>query len=823
MKDEEKRRVSEVKSGKRLSKKPPPVAMETQKMPSALRRSSWFSISSAQQGPDERTSRDLKRLSGMSFNSVGSSLRSHSTPATSAEEVAVTEEAEKTHFVSQLAPKLPSFRFSSRSRSRSRSSSHARKSSKDSDISYENDLVAFAYRLDATSLVADAGKREHTQASQNPRRTVETLDAEQQIIHPALRKALTEPSFGNSPVAMSLSPQPSPSLEKPYSGNEKSTIEEQRQQSPVSAAKDTAGQVVAHMADYKYGSKPLSPRQRPPIQTRSSHDGGSYVHKQRMYEQQRSIAGFEDQQAVQVANELAAEYEALLAIPQTATSERGRTTSSSKLDITITDQYPEPLRAWNKNSSTSPASVRRSSQNRSPHLKPELTRHEPRKPSALSQDTVQPEDDSTRPHPFAARPRQSLSEPGPINKPLVTAGATSGKIFGFRRRAKEPPAALISVPYAPEDRVAAVQSAPLETLASEEPAGKRSKIDQLFRAPKPAFVQDENRQRSGSFARSSTKEDGSPDEHFHIHNRARTASSTVLIDNIQLSKSLPQLPAEQEANAQLKPLKSALKRRESDQPPQLYKTESQSEPLNIVKLGGSGNNAGQLMNKATREVIVESETGDGLIRKASLTRSRSNPQINGEIVTSEPLPSLDFLPQLKHQPLPKRERQSPTQPGATDTPYSSGHPSHSTTVPPTYSTSPTTILPSLKPSLNLIPRSALRTASRFPLPTGHHRASRSATDIGTITPGKGGIPYELGQKPLAKLFVICCQCRFWHDMPSKIYEAMALPVELHRADAGKLAGARLDSAVKCPWCEHAMTTQCCEGWTTVVYMHERHH
>ena len=35
--------------------------------------------------------------------------------------------------------------------------------------------------------------------------------------------------------------------------------------------------------------------------------------------------------------------------------------------------------------------------------------------------------------------------------------------------------------------------------------------------------------------------------------------------------------------------------------------------------------------------------------------------------------------------------------------------------------------------------------------------------------------------------------------------------------------AQLDTAVKCPWCEHGMTTWCCQGWTAVVYLHQRHH
>ena len=41
--------------------------------------------------------------------------------------------------------------------------------------------------------------------------------------------------------------------------------------------------------------------------------------------------------------------------------------------------------------------------------------------------------------------------------------------------------------------------------------------------------------------------------------------------------------------------------------------------------------------------------------------------------------------------------------------------------------------------------------------------------------------------------------------------------------AMKTEQAQLDTMVKCPWCEHLMTTWCCAGWTTVVYLHERHH
>ncbi|KAL2808524.1 hypothetical protein BJX63DRAFT_439356 [Aspergillus granulosus] len=120
---------------------------------------------------------------------------------------------------------------------------------------------------------------------------------------------------------------------------------------------------------------------------------------------------------------------------------------------------------------------------------------------------------------------------------------------------------------------------------------------------------------------------------------------------------------------------------------------------------------------------------------------------------------------------------------------------------------------------------------------------------------------------VAKLFVICCHCKFWHDMPSEIYASLtnsdplsaALDQELAAWERNSLsdrltlpvAGTRSlressnnppykadrqqrslrtrmttdlpSGPVKCCWCEHHMSKQCCQGWTTVVQMRQRHH
>ncbi|KAF4764861.1 hypothetical protein HAV15_003858 [Penicillium sp. str.  len=114
---------------------------------------------------------------------------------------------------------------------------------------------------------------------------------------------------------------------------------------------------------------------------------------------------------------------------------------------------------------------------------------------------------------------------------------------------------------------------------------------------------------------------------------------------------------------------------------------------------------------------------------------------------------------------------------------------------------------------------------------------------------------------IAKIFVICCRCKYWHDLPSEVYARLACPERLgsdpklggsrskKQPDSGarKLTGSRslpfgqfpaphatqgtpdlrpaplLPRKVTCCWCGHNMSRSCCEGWTTVVEMRERHH
>ncbi|KHN94722.1 uncharacterized protein MAM_07477 [Metarhizium album ARSEF 1941] len=79
------------------------------------------------------------------------------------------------------------------------------------------------------------------------------------------------------------------------------------------------------------------------------------------------------------------------------------------------------------------------------------------------------------------------------------------------------------------------------------------------------------------------------------------------------------------------------------------------------------------------------------------------------------------------------------------------------------------------------------------------------------------------REPVAKVFVECCNCKYYHDMPSNLYEAMANPESvLSHVDKLGYAGA-LATAVKCSWCRHEMSTRCCAGLAATVYIKERLH
>ncbi|KAL3430928.1 hypothetical protein BDV09DRAFT_188829 [Aspergillus tetrazonus] len=146
-----------------------------------------------------------------------------------------------------------------------------------------------------------------------------------------------------------------------------------------------------------------------------------------------------------------------------------------------------------------------------------------------------------------------------------------------------------------------------------------------------------------------------------------------------------------------------------------------------------------------------------------------------------------------------------------------------------------------------------------------HKSTGSEGAAG-ISNGKGD-PKKMTKKRnlgrlVPKLFVICCRCKFWHDMPSEVYASLtvsdplsaALDQELaswernslvdrllqahsshesstepprseaqHRSSRIRVTTEPLPGPVKCCWCEHQISKGCCQGWSTLVQLRQRHH
>lgn len=230
-----------------------------------------------------------------------------------------------------------------------------------------------------------------------------------------------------------------------------------------------------------------------------------------------------------------------------------------------------------------------------------------------------------------------------------------------------------------------------------------------------------------------------------------------------------------------------------------------------------------------------------LQRRLSLSKSSSTTALNN---------SLNFLPELKHQPLRPRQGQGKRQTSEGNNVSGNGNGKANGNVgrgrkefAPTsayaqYNDSKNSIMSS--PALNGGESSNsngnssssekdnnndssqyLRSA-RMAIPPRKGPHFNSAQQIATSSAqslhsnGQGGI------EPMAKMFVICCGCKYFHDMPSKLYEEMAKPEKVVK-DEGLGVRGMVSTRVCCPWCGHGMSTRCCEGWAAVVVLKERMH
>lgn len=171
---------------------------------------------------------------------------------------------------------------------------------------------------------------------------------------------------------------------------------------------------------------------------------------------------------------------------------------------------------------------------------------------------------------------------------------------------------------------------------------------------------------------------------------------------------------------------------------------------------------------------------------------------------------------------------------------------------PSFPPEPLTVEPS-QPPLILKPTLESENAFQKPSPKPQWPLNQPPQPIPPETRGPMGILKRRSQKAkprqLTKIFVICCRCKYWHDLPPEVYARLAYPERMEVTKLGprkkneRKYGSRLSlplpaahavegidlrptpllpRKVSCCWCAHNMSRACCEGWTALVEMRERH-
>ena len=819
-KDEENRKTAG-KASKRLSKKPP-AAMDTQRMPAALRRFSSGSRSGSQPTSTDNSRRSSREERRSSISSISSFVQRFS--PVSAKSFSVWPD-NSGPIVSDSAPQLPKL-SGIETQSRRVSSSGSAILDDDEEHSYKKDLVDFAYRLRTLSF----GKDRNVEPATADRISTPSSKS-QQFVTPPTSQNNTDVDLPKKGRDTPVIPGPvKPASTERMAPDRQDSISKQDQfrsgnQYPgrIKPRSDEhsneAGRAVkaqGHRADSTTNQQSAPGSEISPTldtltsQIMSSIDGSSYVHKQRMHQQQKSIASYEDQMALSDRMQLTNGYDSIYNVS----------------------------RRWPPTPTDSTESIQKT------------PRTSPTRQGKSLERKVTFKDKGEDQHPAF-----------PINKPrnstatgkLQSSGAfKADKTQDVQRR---PKLEALSVSSESTDTVTAGQSRrnPYSPTSPPSPVSPisvvlPSKPEREFKIPVPNPLTMNPHQAKDDIKTREIEVPQIPSKYSIPDRSPKRATYPILASKIlPRSSTTPNLTSTSQQTSQ----KPASKPCSSDKSPVTPSTTDTptSAPHNENSSTDSPSNTSSA--KPNLEAIIEGVNGDNLTRKLSLKRSRSNPQLQPPKKT---LPSLDFLPELKHQPLTKPKRVTPA-----TTPTDSKSSSYaamskfplpsSVATTPSPPTTPSTLTFPPKPAFHPSKHSSL--ASGSPLRPGFPRRrtlSPSPTSLNLVgAPGPGAAGNNgLDVKPIAKMFVICCKCKFWHDLPSRLYEAMAVGKrEIEEGDGvARSVGARnvvveakrklgvetkgkeregVETRVKCPWCEHGMSTGCCAGWTTVVYLHERHH
>lgn len=875
-KEEEKQKAAAAKATKRdgrLNKRPPPAAMETQRMPTELRRNSFISFKSGQSSRETSrpSSRERRRMSAISVGSSRSQQRSQSSPPTSTEIDGVASE-EWQPVVSTAAPQLPALHGISW-HSRNGSSNGSKTNSWGSDASYAKELAQFTMvtnRLTRRSPNTSPLQASFNESSRHPNEAlapsrpllrsqtdydITTVSHDSPVVKEVERALADRRSLGDGAV----NNQPDVRRQQQSSSMSSQAPDMRRNthiEGPVTKASAWESQPTAHRSEQKPSVNPL---QSHPIQ-RSSLDGSSYVHRQRMYQQQRSLAGFQEEEAVRDANRTVEEEAASPNRDEAqfnSDPEAGRSRQESKptlreqvtppQDLHSSDEQHDQYHAFLRESQDM-ETVKKSQQQ--PASKMDRILGFGRRPKPVKQTSIATKKSGGSGGSETMVPSQLPSLEIPRQETNPVRPSKTERVLGEPHNSASP-----QTPKARSKLSQAVVDKEVSPKAKEKsPIQKGSRASQaaaVVKAPPPR-EKEATQTQSQSSKPQATVENARDVEQTQLvrsHSRTRTSSSQLLNDNISMVRAIsrsttaPVLPT-----INLQPLQANISDTSTAAAPS-GKTTPPGSPTNVQTLTNVRDNSPRVKGprspprskppaRIEPEVVIQSVNGEGIVRKTSLKRPRSNPQLQS-VTPTPPMPSLDFLPQLKHQPLTKPKPRTSFIPPKN--PDGIRPPSNQFPVPAAVQAN---AIPTNKSAPNLAPGRSW----------GHRPSSGSETALTQMDPrrelGKrmstlgpfsyAGAEKEL-DKPMAKMFVICCNCRFWHDLPSKIYAAMAVPKTLQR-EKGQLIGegakgvkggkgeggvgveeAMLDTMVQCPWCNHAMSTTCCAGWTTVVYLHERHH
>ena len=846
LKKEDKEKQAAAKAaGKRLNKRPPPAAMETQRMPAALRSSTCPPAGST------ATSQDNSRASSRrsSFNSQDPNSDPASRPTSSRHSFR--------SLVGFSTSQLPKMFQGRRSRSGSTSTQN---SFADGEERYLKDLVGFSEQLDAEVVETEPQpltpktrkvsfsleKEKITVPSHSPE--MPTIDDDSplnsKIDLPWMTSRSRRGSNSSSTSSVVLWATPgTPDGEFRYPSFTRLPLVDDTQEKRDAIAIPSSPKKAS-------GNMSGQEKQNPPLEKRESVDnvqspqssqpsnGTGYVQKHRMHQHQRSIVGYQDDLALGGANELSPAQklsellelerqrmpptpkESFESLHQTKVDEKNHDSSEEDTHREKVDEYHSFLSEQLPRSAVvdrqSPASPKVGRISKIPS-RPKLAG--PSR-SANSNNTI------TTLSNAASSPFRPVSPPSPVSPETV---ALVSKVSKAERLLGEP---VGKAPTPPPKSVSRSNRRITASWALEAvqhsteslPPSKKVKADLSLKSRKTS---------------SQTSSAGS-------------TTADIIPESPKFAK-IPELPHRTEIPLS-PPSTRPLDTKSNGSNPRRSILPSTADKDNVV-------DPEVRFTKPVPEVIVEGIDGDGMTRRTSIKRPRSNPQIQETTVSQ----ALSFLPQLKHQALVKPDRKSPPSSlassrssfgGAPPSDKSSSHsPPHFPTPSPP-STRPSSddgiSLPVGASSLNYTPKAGFHvpgqpgTGSLLRPGSGPRRSTMGATSAAVGGPGSAAAA-ATPIKPLAKMFVICCKCKFWHDLPSQLYKEMAMPRQIleedHVAESvgarsgdsskrasengserrGSRVEGRVETSVRCPWCEHGMSTGCCAGWSCIVYLHERHH